>query len=70
MATSPNWGKGRNLKVAVFEDADHDAVVVLINDWLLTLAEAEILEMWFTTQEEFGGGGGEANHCFILYTEE
>lgn len=69
MATRPNWGKARHLKLKVFEDADHDAVVVLVNDWFLTLGEAEILDMWFTTQEEFGGGG-ESNHCFILYTEE
>ena len=65
----PNWGVGRNSRIKLFFNADHAVVEAAYNAWAQGLNEEKILEIWITTQEEFGGGGGEANHLWVLYTE-
>jgi len=63
MATRPNWGKGRNLKIVTFEAATIAALATAVNAWLVTLDEEEILNATFTTD-------GTNYQAVILYTEE
>lgn len=41
-----------------------------MNDWLESLDEEVILDYFFRTQIDFGGGGGELHHAFVIYTPE
>ncbi len=69
MATRPNWGKGRNLRIMLFDRPDEASLMTAVNDWLIALEEEEIIDMLFQIAA-YGTPVVEHLHCHILYTEE
>ena len=69
MATAANYGKGRNLRIIVFDEPDEASLMTAVNDWLIALKEEEIVHMEFQPLG-YGSPVVEHLHCHILYTEE
>lgn len=69
MAIRPNWGKGRNLRLIIFEETDHLTMITTVNDWFASLGEEEILDLW-QMNDVYGTPAVEHYHVSILYTLE
>lgn len=69
MATKPNYGKGRNLRLIAFDEADEAALILAVNTWFEGLEEEEIVHISHEV-ESYGTPIVEHLHCFIIYTEE
>lgn len=69
MATRPNWGKGRNLQIIIFEESSHATMITTVNDWLAALGEEEILDLKVDIAV-YGSPAVEAYHVTILYSVE
>ena len=63
------WGKARNLKVKLFDEADEPTLEAAVNDWLVARSEEEILDISWDNLV-YGSPSTEHLHCFITYTEE
>ena len=69
MATAPNMGKARNLRVIIWEETDHATMITTVNDWLVGRGEEEVLEILWDFQV-YGSPATEHIHVMIVYTEE
>lgn len=63
------WGKARNLKVHIIDEADEATLIASVNAWLVGRSEEEIVDIAWDNLV-YGTPDTEHLHCFITYTEE
>jgi hypothetical protein len=66
MATAPNWGEGRFLRVKVIADVDDGDLQDAVNAFLEALGQEKIIDITWTV-DVHGDPAVEYFYCFITY---
>lgn len=66
---NPDFGKGRNLRIKLFDHVSEALLEAAVNAWLVTLTEEKVLYIQFEV-EVYGTPSVEHLHVCIFYTEE